>query len=177
MGHYCKMYLFDLFIFPGCYTPGSSSSECVCVLLLTRSKNSTEPVTTQPSPVASATSRVTTILCTGGSWSTGLLDIFQDKGVCVWGLLCSPCLECSLASHYGECFCFPLLLGSTVALRTSTRERFKIRGTLFGDWMVVHCCWPFAVCQMAREMKRRPVFQVYETSQLQPTPPAKGAFV
>ncbi|XP_062979364.1 PLAC8-like protein 1 [Elgaria multicarinata webbii] len=148
-------------------------------LFTLRSKDSTEPVTTQPCPAsaAAATSSVTTILRTGGNWSTGLFDICSDKGVCVYGSLCSLCLECGLASRYGECFCFPLLLGSTMALRVGTRGRHRIRGTLCEDWMAVHCCWPFVICQMAREMKRRPTFQVYEIHQSPPPPPAKDAFI
>ncbi|XP_061477892.1 PLAC8-like protein 1 [Rhineura floridana] len=136
-----------------------------------RSKTSTEPVTTQPAPTRGVTTSITTIMRTGGNWSTGLFDVCSDMRVCVCGSLCSPCLECSLASRFGECFCFPLLMGSTLALRVGTRERHKIRGTLCEDWMAVHCCWPFAVCQMAREMKRRPVFQVYEMYPSPPPPP------
>lgn len=43
------------------------------------------------------------------------------------GLLCPLCLECDVARHHGECFCWPLLPGSTFALRVGTRERHKIR--------------------------------------------------
>ncbi|KAH0629738.1 hypothetical protein JD844_012054, partial [Phrynosoma platyrhinos] len=149
----------------------------LCVFIFIRSNNSTEPVTTQPGPTGAATSSITTIMRTGGNWSTGLFDVCSDKKVCVCGSLCSLCLECSLASRHGECFCFPLLLGSTMALRVGTRERHKIHGTLCEDWMVVHCCWPFAVCQMAREMKRRPIFQLHEMHQSPLLPPFKDALV
>nr|XP_056703765.1 PLAC8-like protein 1 [Euleptes europaea] len=111
----------------------------------------------------------------GGNWSTGLFDVCSDKRVCACGSVCSLCLECSIASRYGECFCFPLLLGSTLALRVGTRERYKIHGTLCEDWMAVHCCWPFAVCQVAREMKRRPVFQVCEINPSSSPPLVKDA--
>ncbi|XP_053232657.1 PLAC8-like protein 1 [Podarcis raffonei] len=139
-------------------------------------KNSRGPVTTQPTRASGVTTTITTIVRTGGNWSTGLFDVCSDKRVCVCGSLCSLCLECSIASRFGECFCFPLLLGSTLALRVGTRESHKIRGTLCEDWMAVHCCWPFAVCQMAREMKRRPTFQVYETH-TSPPPPFEDALV
>ncbi|XP_066469016.1 PLAC8-like protein 1 [Tiliqua scincoides] len=142
-----------------------------------RSKNSAEPVVSQPIPSCAAASSITTIVCTGGNWSTGLFDVCSDKTVCACGSLCCLCLECSLASRYGECFCFPLLLGSTLALRVGTRERHKIRGTLCEDWMAVHCCWPFAVCQIAREMKRRPIFQVYEAHASPPPPAVQGSLV
>uniref|UniRef100_A0A2K5SEP5 PLAC8-like 1 n=1 Tax=Cebus imitator TaxID=2715852 RepID=A0A2K5SEP5_CEBIM len=77
------------------------------------------------------------------------------------GLFCPMCLECDIAGHYEECLCWPLLPGSTFALRIGTRERHKIQGTLCEDWLVVHCCWPFSICQVARELKMR-TSHVYE---------------
>ncbi|XP_038268464.1 PLAC8-like protein 1 [Dermochelys coriacea] len=126
-----------------------------------RNKKATEPVTTQPTHRVGM-STITTVTRTGGDWTTGLFGICSDKSVCVCGALCSPCLECNLARHYEECLCFPLLPGSTLALRVGAREKYKIRGTLCEDWMAVHCCWPFAVCQVARELKRRATTQIYE---------------
>lgn len=41
---------------------------------------------------------------------------------------------------------------------------FSPQGTLCEDWMAVHCCWPFAVCQAARELKRRATTQIYEVN-------------
>uniref|UniRef100_H9GKE2 PLAC8 like 1 n=1 Tax=Anolis carolinensis TaxID=28377 RepID=H9GKE2_ANOCA len=157
--------------------PLSGSEDWNDFLFRQRSQNSTEPVTTQPSPAGAATSSITTIIHTGGNWSTGLFDVCSDKKVCVCGSLCCPILECSLASRHGECFCFPLLQGSTMALRAGIRERYRIHGTLCEDWMAVHCCWPFAVCQMAREMKRRPIFQLYKVHQSLPPPLFKSALV
>ncbi|XP_025043271.2 PLAC8-like protein 1 [Pelodiscus sinensis] len=124
-------------------------------------KKLTAPVTTQPTRGIHM-STITTVIRTGGDWTTGLFDICSDKRVCVCGALCSPCLECNLARHYGECPCFPLLPGSSLALRVGAREKYKIRGTLCDDWMAVNCCWPFAVCQVARELKRRATTPIYE---------------
>ncbi|XP_060094832.1 PLAC8-like protein 1 [Heteronotia binoei] len=152
---------------------------CICLFFLFRSRNSAAPVTTQPSPGGAALSSIIPVVVhPGGKWSTGLFDVCSDKRVCVCGLLCGPCLECSTASRYGECFCFPLLLGSTLGLRVGTRERYKIHRTLCEDWMAVHCCWPFAVCQAAREMERRSIFQIYEINSSSPPPPSvKDALV
>ncbi|XP_030429264.1 PLAC8-like protein 1 [Gopherus evgoodei] len=138
-----------------------------------RNKKPTEPVTTQPTRGVGM-STVATVVRTGGDWTTGLFGICSDKSVCVCGALCSPCLECSLARHYGECLCFPLLPGSTLAMRVGAREKYKIRGTLCEDWMAVHCCWPFAVCQVARELKRRATTQIYE---INTAPTAKDTLV
>ncbi|XP_034260974.1 PLAC8-like protein 1 isoform X3 [Pantherophis guttatus] len=50
-------------------------------------------------------------------------------------------------------------------------------GTLCEDWMAVHCCWPCAICQMAREMRIRPLFQVYKMHRSPPPLPAKDVLV
>ncbi|XP_077180444.1 PLAC8-like protein 1 isoform X2 [Paroedura picta] len=131
-------------------TQGAESTYCES------RENSAAPVMTQPAPG-------------GVPLCSSIPAMVHPGGVC--GLLCSLCLECSVASRYGECFCFPLLWGSTLAVRVGTRERYKIHGTLCEDWMAVHCCWPFAVCQVAREMKRRPSLRVYEINQSSPPPP------
>ncbi|XP_025918938.1 PLAC8-like protein 1 isoform X3 [Apteryx rowi] len=148
-------------------SPFHPSSLCVASSVLrVSSKKPGEPVTTQPASKVGM-SAITTIMWTGGDWSTGLFDVCSDKMICVCGTLCSPCLECSLARRYGECLCFPLLPGSTLALRVGARERYKIRGTICEDWIAVYCCWPFAVCQVARELKRRAMTQICEAGNWQ----------
>ncbi|XP_075457153.1 PLAC8-like protein 1 [Ascaphus truei] len=119
------------------------------------------PEVNQPCRGGLSTTTVTTIVQTGGDWSTGLFSAFSDKTVCACGLFLLPCLECHLTRIYGECPCFPLLPGSLLALRVGIRERHKIQGTMCEDWLAVYCCWPFAVCQMARELKRRITTLVY----------------
>lgn len=59
----------------------------------------------------------------------GLSFVWLLTGFC--GLFCPMCLECDIARHYGECFCWPLLPGSTFALRVGTRERHKIWVSVF----------------------------------------------
>ncbi|KAJ3589814.1 hypothetical protein NHX12_010655 [Muraenolepis orangiensis] len=131
-----------------------------------------EPVLTQPG-LGVTTTTVTTITQTGGDWSTGLFDIFGDgttltgaRGVAagVLGSVAPCCLDMSVAHQYGESFCLPLLPGSTFALRVGIRERYKIRGSICDDWVTVCCCYPLAVCQMIREMKRRTKTQTYQVS-------------
>uniref|UniRef100_A0A4X1SV00 PLAC8 like 1 n=1 Tax=Sus scrofa TaxID=9823 RepID=A0A4X1SV00_PIG len=125
-----------------------------------RSHASAQAVVKQPVR-ASGRTTITAVVQTGGDWSTGLFSVCRDRRICFCGLFCPLCLECDIARHYGECFCWPLLPGSTFALRTGTRERHKIRGTLCEDWLAVHCCWPFSICQVARELKLR-TSQTYE---------------
>ncbi|XP_056266196.1 PLAC8-like protein 1 [Pseudoliparis swirei] len=115
---------------------------------------SNDPALTQPG-LGVTTTTVTTVTQTGGVWSSGLLDVGGDRTTCVLGAVAPCCLDLSLAHQYGECLCLPLLPGSTFAMRVGIRERFKIRGSVCEDWTAVCCCYPLAVCQMIREMKRR----------------------
>ncbi|XP_008819866.1 PLAC8-like protein 1 [Nannospalax galili] len=126
-----------------------------------RSQVPARAVVKQPVREVSGRTTVTAIVQTGGDWSTGLFSVCRDRKICFCGLFCPMCLEYDIARHYGECLCWPLLPGSTFALRIGTRERHKIQGTLCEDWLVVHCCWPFSICQVARELKMR-TSQVYE---------------
>nr|XP_025874254.1 PLAC8-like protein 1 [Vulpes vulpes] len=120
-----------------------------------RSHGPAQAVVKQPVRGATGRTTVTAIVQTGGDWSTGLFSVCRDKRICFCGLFCPICLECDIARHHGECLCWPLLPGSTFALRIGTRERHKIRATLCEDWLAVHCCWPLAVCQLARELRMR----------------------
>lgn len=141
-----------------CSTRGSKLN-----LTLNSHPAATDPVLTQPG-LAVTTTTITTITQTGGDWSTGLFDICGDKTTCIVGTLSPCCLDLSLAHQYGECLCMPLLPGSTFALRVGIRERYKIRGSVCEDWTTVYCCYPLAVCQMIREMKRRMKTQTYHVS-------------
>ncbi|XP_041864898.1 cornifelin homolog A isoform X2 [Melanotaenia boesemani] len=123
----------------------------------------TDPVLTQPG-LGVTTTTITTITQTGGDWSTGLFDVCGDKTTCILGALVPCCLDLSLAHQFGECLCMPLLPGSTFAIRVGIRERYKIRGSVCEDWTTVFCCYPLAVCQMIREMKRRMKTQTYHVT-------------
>ncbi|KAM9782160.1 cornifelin homolog B [Syngnathus typhle] len=118
---------------------------------------------TQPG-LGVTTTTVTTITQTGGDWTSGLFDICADKCTCVVGAVAPCCLDLRLANQYGECLCFPLLPGSTFAMRVGFRERYKIRGNMCDDWTTVCCCYSLAVCQMAREMKWRTGIQTYHVA-------------
>lgn len=120
----------------------------------------TGPVLTQPG-LGITTSTVTTVTQTGGDWSTGLWDVCSDRNTCVLGALLPCCLDLSLAHQFGESCCLPLLPGSMFALRVGIRERYKIQGSVCDDWTSVHCCYPLALCQMIREMKRRMKTKTY----------------
>uniref|UniRef100_A0A8B9JTP9 PLAC8 like 1 n=1 Tax=Astyanax mexicanus TaxID=7994 RepID=A0A8B9JTP9_ASTMX len=98
--------------------------------------------------------------------SSFLLSPFSDfvSSPGLMGMFVPCCLDLSLAHQYGECLCLPLLPGSTFAMRVGIRERFKIRGNVCEDWAAVYFCYPLALCQMIREMKRRLKSQVYTVS-------------
>ncbi|XP_077402352.1 PLAC8-like protein 1 [Vanacampus margaritifer] len=118
---------------------------------------------TQPG-LGVTTTTITTITQSGGDWTSGLFDICGDKWTCIVGALAPCCLDLSLANQYSECFCLPLLPGSTFAMRVALRERYKIRGNMCEDWSAACCCYSLAVCQMAREMKRRTLTRTYHVS-------------
>ncbi|XP_031427639.1 cornifelin homolog B isoform X2 [Clupea harengus] len=121
------------------------------------------PVVTQPG-LGRTTTTVTTITQTGGDWSTGLFNVCGESSTCLMGAFVPCCLDFNLAHQYGECVCLPMLPGSTLAMRVGMRERFKIRGSVCEDWVAVCLCYPLAVCQMIREMKRRMKTQIYQVS-------------
>ncbi|XP_077448260.1 PLAC8-like protein 1 isoform X1 [Stigmatopora argus] len=118
---------------------------------------------TQPGTGITQTT-VTTITQTGGDWSSGLFDIFEDKFTCIFGALAPCCWDLNLAHQYGESLCYPLLPGSTFGMRVALRERYKIKGNMCDDWIAVCCCYTLAVSQMVREMKRRTVTRTYHVS-------------
>ncbi|KAM6969985.1 cornifelin homolog A [Aplochiton taeniatus] len=124
---------------------------------------SLDTVVTQPG-LGITTTTITTITQTGGGWSSSLFNVCGDTTTCLLGAFVPCCLDLSLAHQYGECLCLPLLPGSTFAMRVGIRERYKIRGSVCEDWATVYCCYPLAVCQMIREMKRRMKTQTYQVS-------------
>ncbi|XP_057690979.1 cornifelin homolog isoform X3 [Corythoichthys intestinalis] len=75
------------------------------------------------------------------------------------GSLCGtflPCiLECKVAQDSGETCCVAFLPGSSVALRTHIRHKYRIEGSVCNDWCVMACLYQCGLCQMAREQKMR----------------------
>ncbi|XP_006627401.2 cornifelin homolog A-like [Lepisosteus oculatus] len=94
------------------------------------------------------------------SWSSGICDCCEDMGICCCAFWCFPCFMCKTASEFGECLCLPLLDPCSpvppisLAVRSSIRERYRIKGSICSDCCTVTCCNACAWCQMAREMKR-----------------------
>lgn len=64
-----------------------------------------------------------------------------------------PCSCCIVVS---ACLCVPACL--PVCLHVYPQ------GSVCEDWTSVYCCYPLAVCQMIREMKRRMKTQTYHVS-------------
>ncbi|RXN21515.1 cornifelin-like protein [Labeo rohita] len=96
-------------------------------------------------------------------WSSGVCDCCEDMGICCCGFWCTYCLMCKTSEDFGECLCLPLLeicFGGiihpiTLAMRSSMRERFHIKGSIQNDCCVATCCPVCVWCQMARELKAR----------------------
>ncbi|KAI2662815.1 hypothetical protein H4Q32_001766 [Labeo rohita] len=84
------------------------------------------------------------------------------------GFWCTYCLMCKTSEDFGECLCLPLLeicFGGimhpiTLAMRSSMRERFHIKGSIQNDCCMATCCPACVWCQMARELKARRQNQV-----------------
>ncbi|KAJ8008375.1 hypothetical protein DPEC_G00104170 [Dallia pectoralis] len=107
-------------------------------------------------------------------WSSGICDCCEDIQICCFGFWCPWCLLCQISSDFGECFCLCMLdwfsgciPATSMALRSTLRERFRIQGSICSDCAVVTFCTQCSWCQMAREIKlrRRPfVFASAPTS-------------
>ncbi|NP_001314834.1 plac8 onzin related protein 6 [Danio rerio] len=96
-------------------------------------------------------------------WSSGVCDCCEDMSICCCGFWCAYCLMCKTSEDFGECLCLPLLeicFGGmlhpiTLAMRSSMRERYHIRGSIQDDCCAATCCPVCVWCQMARELKVR----------------------
>lgn len=106
---------------------------------------------------------VTTDNLRQNQWTSGVCDCCEDMGICCCGFWCTYCLMCKTSEDFGECLCLPLLeicFGGmlhpiTLAMRSSMRERYHIKGSIQNDCCVVTCCPVCVWCQMARELKAR----------------------
>ncbi|KAL6489498.1 hypothetical protein MHYP_G00032390 [Metynnis hypsauchen] len=110
-----------------------------------------EVISTQPQVT------ITNYTVTTGSsdWSSNLFDCCDDCGICLCGTFIPCCLGCKIAQDHGESCCLPYLPGALVALRTSIRDKYLISGSICDDWIVMSCCAPCGLCQMAREQQMR----------------------
>ncbi|KAM4651457.1 cornifelin homolog [Discoglossus pictus] len=107
------------------------------------------PISAQPQGVQVYTTSNTS------QWSTELMDCCSDMGICLCGTFCTGCLACKVATDFGECCCLPFLGGTILAMRTGIRERYHIPGSICNDCVHLTFCPQCALCQMARELKRR----------------------
>ncbi|XP_018600255.1 placenta-specific gene 8 protein-like [Scleropages formosus] len=85
------------------------------------------------------------------NFQTGLLDVCDDCGTCCYGLLCFPCMGCSIARDMNEC----CLCGLTPTMRSVYRTKYNIKGSLCRDLLIYQCCMVCAVCQLKRDIDRR----------------------
>uniref|UniRef100_A0A4W4EJB2 Uncharacterized protein n=1 Tax=Electrophorus electricus TaxID=8005 RepID=A0A4W4EJB2_ELEEL len=102
-------------------------------------------------------------------WSTSICEC-DSVNECCFSVWCFPCFACIAARDHGECLCLPLLdTFVTYSMRSSMRERFRIRGTLCDDCCVTTCCKLCVWCQMARELKYRRQTQVFVNPPVNPS--------
>ncbi|XP_063165943.1 placenta-specific gene 8 protein-like [Candoia aspera] len=84
-------------------------------------------------------------------WQSGLLDCFNDCGVCLCGSFCSMCLGCQIASDMDEC----CLCGTSMAMRSVYRTKYGIPGSLLSDFLAVLFCPLCSFCQLKRDINKR----------------------
>ncbi|KAK2900187.1 hypothetical protein Q8A73_013316 [Channa argus] len=113
-----------------------------------------------PPPIVTNQPRISVVEPRTGTWSSGVFDCWDDTEICCLGFWCGPCLACKVAEVFGECLCLPLLNVLSggfplfcVTIRSSMRERYHIKGSIFEDWVLASFCTLCSLCQLAREMK------------------------
>ncbi|XP_074837348.1 cornifelin [Carettochelys insculpta] len=104
----------------------------------------------QPGPVQTSCSQAPM-----STWHSGLCDCCADMGICLCGTFVPCVLACQVAQDFGESCCLACLPGALLGLRTGLRERHRIQGSVCDDWLVMSCCGPCGLCQMARELTLR----------------------
>jgi len=99
-------------------------------------------------------------------WSTGLCDCFDDMGICCF-TWCCPCIQ--YGQNYekvhndgccmqGTLFYCLMCCGMTCCIHSGLRSDIRQRHNLpegCGDCLTTWCCGGLAICQEARELKRR----------------------
>ncbi|KAK7925617.1 hypothetical protein WMY93_007927 [Mugilogobius chulae] len=124
-----------------------------------QSRSSPDPVQMKRSVTVQPQSLV--FMRDASEWSTDLCDCCCDCKTCCRSFWCFPCLACQTVKLRGECLCLPLLdvCGCihpiAMSLRTSTRERYSIRGSFCVDCLLSTCCCPCVYCQVHREFQHR----------------------
>uniref|UniRef100_A0A671M9Q0 Uncharacterized protein n=1 Tax=Sinocyclocheilus anshuiensis TaxID=1608454 RepID=A0A671M9Q0_9TELE len=88
-------------------------------------------------------------------WSTEVFDCLKlIASIGCISIFCFPCVACTTAKRYGECFCLPLI-DEFGLMRVSMRHRYGIEGSLVNDCLLSYFCCPCIWCQMSREMDNR----------------------
>ncbi|XP_074132216.1 placenta-specific gene 8 protein [Sminthopsis crassicaudata] len=91
------------------------------------------------------------------NWQTGLLDCFSECGVCICGTFCTICLSCQVANDMNEC----CLCGTSVAMRTLYRTRYRIPGSICNDFIATAFCTMCSLCQLKRDINRRKQMEIF----------------
>ncbi|XP_061145062.1 cornifelin homolog [Syngnathus typhle] len=83
-----------------------------------------QPETFQPS-VISSQPQVSIHQCAVSHWSSNTLDCCDDCGICLCGTFLACILEGKVAQDHGKSCCLAFLPGSSMALRTSIRHKYR----------------------------------------------------
>lgn len=86
-------------------------------------------------------------------WNTGVLDCCTDCKTMICALCCLPCFAARQSQRMDESCLVPVCIpGGVIAMRTKLRMMLGIKGGICTDYIVMGCCLPCGLCQMAREM-------------------------
>ncbi|XP_060942506.1 cornifelin homolog A-like [Limanda limanda] len=94
-------------------------------------------------------------------WTAGICDCCRNTKQCCCLFWCCPCFACKTSQQMGQCLCLPLLdvFGCfrpiTMSIRTSTRHRYGIKGSLCRDCLCSSFCPSCVWGQVSSEMSSR----------------------
>lgn len=83
---------------------------------------------------------------------------------CASEFLCLCFYVFSCTSWFWSCSCCVVVSARVLLLYVCACLHVYPQGSVCEDWTTVYCCYPLAVCQMIREMKRRMKTQTYHVS-------------
>lgn len=94
-------------------------------------------------------------------WQTGLLECFNDFGICCQGCLCPCCLYGKNVEKFNNsnclcsCLLYLLCCGPVqhCSFRRDLRTKYNLQQSPCNDCCVAFCCGPCGMCQEAREIK------------------------
>ena len=90
-------------------------------------------------------------------WPSGLFGCCSDIGICCRGMSCIKCLQADNWARVNDrdCSCWDFFCGvSEFLTRSILRTKLRMEQAHCSDCLVLSCCYPLALCQDARNIKK-----------------------